>query len=215
MSATSLITTVTVRVNQGSTQIFNVKSWEQWQSEVGDWVLSHFPNSTLVSLTNPWLEINAENYKLHPQLALIDVPRDFGGPDGLTSSNKPPVKMIFSNLKHLIRQPLPTIIRDFRNKIYVDNLNKEVNYLVNSPDISNMSEITIVSGLVDVLEKIYGRNVFSTTVLDQNETNRVKEVCNRWIVDLTSVTSDLPHQLQVRIKLLFHQVFDSIMNSVD
>ena len=192
--------TIIVYLNAKMSCSFNVKSWEDWQSQIDSWLMANFPNFALVPQRNPWVEINADNYKLYPVLELIEIP-DNANENHATQGH-------FSDeylyLKNFIHQPLPKITKTFRDKINVENLNKEVNHLLYSLDVSSKTaHLTLIRGLVSKIDKIYGQ------VINMAE---IRQVLNQWIVDLTSIAPELPQNLHQQVKHLFHQVFDSIMD---
>jgi hypothetical protein len=199
---------VTVKINTKSSQTFNnITSWVDWQSQIGNWAATYFPNSALVSVTNPWMDICADNYKFHLQLVLIDIPGEFRD----SKTPKKSTQMKYTNLHHFVQQRVSLkIMHAFRNKIYIDNLQREFDQLLYVP-AADFGILPLVSGIVGELEKIYGHPELTRT----REFGQVNQVFTRWIIDLTSIASELPQQLQNRVKRLFHLVFDSIMIDKD
>ena len=90
-----------------------------------------------------------------------------------------------------------------------------MNQLLYSLNVSNTEDLMIISGIVDELEKLCGHGQLNlmneTQVGHSNNTSDLFQLLNQWIIDLTSIASELPQQLQKRVKLLFHRVFDSIL----
>ena len=179
---------------------FNIDSWEDWKRQIRDWVSVQFPEYALISETNPWQEVNSENYMSNPSLILVHIPHNKKNIDKTFTKNLSEHVVKYTALKHFIQQPLSKIDYMMKDKRFHDQLQEEVSTLLHTFTTKNKE---LLNGLVVQLEKIY-----------KTKSMRSKRgIFDAWIVDIMAMVTDLPTQLQFRVKNLFHEVFDLIIHN--
>jgi hypothetical protein len=194
------ICTVKVPVNLKSyhNYSFNIHSWEDWKRQIREWISVQFPEYALISETNPWQELNAENYMSNSSLILVNIHHNNKNIDVTFTKKLPEHVTKYTALKHLIQQPLSKIDYMMQDKRFHDQLQEEVSTLLHTFTIKNKE---LLSGLVILLEKIYKSKYMNST----RATFSHYDVFDGWIIDIMALVTELPTQLQFRVKNLFHE----------
>ncbi len=154
---------------------------------------SNITSYILINPDSPWEEIKNENH-LSNVTTLTLVPMKQSHPDTQDINLQPPSR---STLDHFIRTHEAKNEYFMNNPQYTEKLNMEVHHFIHTE-----KDLLLFEKFIDKLEKLSTQQSF----LAKNNNYYLE-----WILNLTSLGSDLPTPLINRFKHLNQHIVDSIL----